>query len=140
MLAVVKKPHIELSINGEGADEVLSWLAKKFDITVFSGEDESIPIEETDFWREMNANRVGNLLHAARLKHGFTQKQLAEKSGIKQNMISDYEKGRRRLTKQMAVKFAEILKINPARLHDTGADCGDDAVDDSAAIQKAAVA
>ena len=85
----------------------------------FSSEHESIPVEETDFWREMNANRVGNLLNAARLKQGMTQKQLAEKSRIKQNMISDYEKGRRRLTKQMASKFAEILKISPARLHVT---------------------
>jgi transcriptional regulator with XRE-family HTH domain len=48
---------------------------------------------------------------------GLTQKQLAEKADIKQNMISDYEKGRRRLTKQMAAKFAVILEIKPARLH-----------------------
>ena len=119
MLAVVKKPHIELSLNGKGAGEVLAWLARKFDVSVLSSEHESIPVEETDFWREMNANRVGNLLNAARLKQGMTQKQLAEKSRIKQNMIRDYEKGRRRLTKQMASKFAEILKISPARLHVT---------------------
>ena len=121
MLAVVKKPRIELSINGEGADEVLAWLAKKFDIAVIEDKDESIPIEGTDFWREMNANRVGNLLQAARLKNGLTQRQLAEKSGIKQNMVSDYEKGRRRLTKQMAAKFAEILEISPARLQEATA-------------------
>ena len=120
MLAVVKKPHIELSLNGKGSGEVLAWLARKFDIAVLSGEDDSIPVDETDFWREMNANRVGNLLNAARLKQGLTQKQLAEKSNVKQNMISDYEKGRRRLTKQMAAKFAEILEINPARLRDAG--------------------
>ena len=114
MLAVVKKPRIELSLNGEGANEALAWLAKKFDITVI--EEESVPIEETDFWREMNVNRVGNLLHAARLKRGWTQKQLAEESGIKQNMVSDYEKGRRRLTKQMAAKFADIFVISPNRL------------------------
>ena len=123
MLAVVKKPHIEISLNGEGMEEALAWLAKKFDIAVLSNEsdeNESISVEETDFWREMNANRVGNLLAAARLKRGLTQKQLAEKSGIKQNMISDYEKGRRRLTKQMAMKFTEILEISPDRLHITG--------------------
>jgi hypothetical protein len=31
-------------------------------------------------------------------------------------MISDYEKGRRRLTNQMAAKFAGILKILPTQL------------------------
>jgi ribosome-binding protein aMBF1 (putative translation factor) len=116
MLAVVKKPRIELSLNGEGAREALSWLSKKFKVTVINPEVESVPIEDTDFWKEMQNNRVGNLLAAARLKMGLTQKQLAEKAGIKQNMISDYEKGRRRLTKQMASKFAVILSIKTVRL------------------------
>jgi ribosome-binding protein aMBF1 (putative translation factor) len=116
MLAVVKKPRIELSLNGEGAKEALSWLSKKFKITVIDPEEESIRIEDTDFWQEMQTNRVGNLLAAARLKKGLTQKQLADKASIKQNMISDYEKGRRRLTKQMASKFALILEIKPAKL------------------------
>lgn len=116
MLVVVKKPRIELSLNGEGAGEALAWLSKKFQVTVISPDEDSLPIEETDFWKEMQANRIGNLLAAARLKMGITQKQLAEKSGVRQNMISDYEKGRRRLTKQMAVKFAGVLKITPARL------------------------
>jgi ribosome-binding protein aMBF1 (putative translation factor) len=81
-------------------------------------EDESALVEETDFWREMNSNRVGNLLAGARLKNRLTQKQLAEKAGLKQNMVSDYEKGRRRLTKQMAAKFAEIPGISSDRLCD----------------------
>jgi hypothetical protein len=38
------------------------------------------------------------------------------KAGIKQNMISDYEKGRRRLTKKMASRFADILKVKSSRL------------------------
>jgi len=117
MLAVVKKPRIEMSLSGEGAREALSWLSKKFKITVIAREEDSVAIEDTDFWKEMQTNRVGNLLAAARLKAGLTQKRLAEKAGIKQNMVSDYEKGRRRLTKAMASKFALILKIKPARLH-----------------------
>ncbi|MDR1727902.1 MAG: helix-turn-helix domain-containing protein [Acidobacteriota bacterium] len=121
MLAVVKKPRIELSLNGEGAAEALAWLAKKFDVAVVEDEDRSVPVEETDFWREMNANRVGNLLQAARLKKGVTQKQLAESAGIKQNMVSDYEKGRRRLTRPMAAKLAGILGVSPARLYEEGA-------------------
>jgi ribosome-binding protein aMBF1 (putative translation factor) len=115
MLAVVKKPHIELSLNGDGAKEALSWLSKKFKIHIIDSKEGSVSIEETDFWKEMQDNRVGNLLAAARLKAGITQKQLAEKAGVRQNMISDYEKGRRRLTKQMAFKFAGILGMKPDR-------------------------
>jgi len=36
---------------------------------------------------------MGNLLSAARLKVGLLQSQLAEKLGIRQNMVSDYERG-----------------------------------------------
>ena len=59
MLALVKKPHIELSIHGENVDELLNWIKKKYDVAVLSVDkaDESIPVVETDFWREMEKNR-----------------------------------------------------------------------------------
>jgi ribosome-binding protein aMBF1 (putative translation factor) len=116
MLAVVKTPHIELSINGEGSKEALDWLARKFRVQVISGEDKKITIEETSFYREMEVNRSGNLLEAARLKAEFSQKQLADAVGIRQTMISEYENGRRRITKAMAERFAKELKIKPERL------------------------
>jgi hypothetical protein len=40
--------------------------------------DKPIPIEETDFYNEMELNRGGNLLEAARLKAELSQRQLAE--------------------------------------------------------------
>jgi hypothetical protein len=80
----VKVPHIEISLNGEGANEALEWLSRKFKVTVITSENEEapIPIEETDFWKEMQSNRVGNLLEATRIKLGMTQKQAAESVGI----------------------------------------------------------
>lgn len=76
----------------------------------------STAIEETDFWKEMNANRVGNMLAAARLKAGLTQTQLAAKLNIRQNMISDYERGTRRLSPDMAKRLAGALGIAVERL------------------------
>ena len=112
MLAVVKKPHIELSINGEGTKEAVEWLSRKFRLTVISGSepDDKINIEETDFYKEMELNRGGNLLEAARLKAELSQKQLAEAVGIRQNMVSEFENGRRKITKNMAERFSEVLK------------------------------
>ncbi|MCF8076293.1 MAG: helix-turn-helix domain-containing protein [Desulfotignum sp.] len=77
---------------------------------------ESIAIEETDFWQEMQSNRIGNLLAGARLKANLTQARLAEKHGIRQNMISDYERGKRRLSPEMAARIAEILDIKADRI------------------------
>jgi ribosome-binding protein aMBF1 (putative translation factor) len=118
MLALVKKPHIELSIQGDRAEELVAWIRKKYDLSVLSTEDgeDSLPVEETEFWKQMDRNRVGNLLAGARLKAGLTQGQLAKKLGVRQNMVSDYERGRRTLSPAMAARFSEVLHIKESHL------------------------
>jgi ribosome-binding protein aMBF1 (putative translation factor) len=117
MLAVVKKPRIELSIQGENTDELIDWISKKFEVSILTNEhSDSIPIEDTDFWKEMQSNRIGNLLAGARLKAGMTQIELAKKLGISQNMISDYERGKRRISNSMAKRLAKFLNIKTERL------------------------
>ena len=64
----------------------------------------------------MEKNRVGNLLAGARLKAGLTQAQLAEELGIRQNMISDYERGRRTYSDAMAKRLSKALKVKEERL------------------------
>ncbi len=69
MLAVVKKPRIEISLQGENVEELIEWISKKFEVSILTSDrSDSVPIEETDFWKEMQSNRVGNLLAGARLK------------------------------------------------------------------------
>ena len=117
MLAVVKKPRIEISLHGEHVDELIEWISKKFEVRILTSENsDSIAIEETDFWKEMQSNRIGNLLSAARLKANLSQAQLAEKLGIRQNMVSDYERGKRRLSPSMAKRIAKILHIKVDRI------------------------
>lgn len=118
MLALVKKPHIEISIQGEHAAELLDWIRKKYEVAVLAEEsgDEPVPIESTAYWKEMEKNRVGNLLAGARLKAGLTQAQLAEKLGIRQNMVSDYERGRRTYSDAMARRLSKTLKVHEDRL------------------------
>jgi len=117
MLALVKKPRIEISLQGENVGELIQWISKKYEVSILaSDQDESVAVEETDFWQEMQSNRIGNLLSAARLKANFSQSKLAEKLGIRQNMISDYERGKRRLTPDMAKRIAKTLKIKVERI------------------------
>ena len=117
MLALVKKPRIEISLQGEHVNELIDWISKKYEVNILSLTDpESVAIEETDFWKEMQSNRIGNLLSAARLKANLSQSQLADKLGIRQNMISDYERGKRRLTPAMAKRIAEKLNIKVDRI------------------------
>ncbi len=118
MLALVKKPHIELSIQGDQVEELVAWIRKKYELSVLSTEDVevSVPVEETEFWRQMGRNRVGNLLAGARLKAGLTQGQLAKKLGIRQNMVSDYERGRRSISPAMVARFSDVLHIKKSHL------------------------
>jgi len=122
MLALVKKPHIELSIQGERVEELVAWIRKKYELSVLSTEDggDTIPVEETEFWKQMDKNRVGNLLAGARLKAGLTQGQLAKKLGIRQNMVSDYERGRRSLSPGMAARFSDVLHVKDSHLKGAG--------------------
>jgi ribosome-binding protein aMBF1 (putative translation factor) len=113
----VKKPRIEISLHGEQVDELIEWIKKKFEVSILTFDmSDSLAIEETDFWKEMQSNRVGNLLSAARLKANLSQAQLAAKLNVRQNMISDYERGKRRLTPAMAKRIAEILNIKVERI------------------------
>lgn len=117
MLALVKKPRIEISLQGENVDELIEWISKKFEVSILTSDhSDSIAVEDTDFWKEMQSNRIGKLLAGARLKANLSQSQLAEKLGIRQNMISDYERGKRRLSPSMAKRIAKILHIKVDRL------------------------
>ncbi len=117
MLALVKKPLIEISLQGENVDELIEWISKKYEVSILTSDTaESVAIEDTDFWKEMQSNRVGNLLSAARLKAHLSQSQLAEKLSIRQNMISDYERGKRRLSTDMAKRIAQVLNIKVDRI------------------------
>ncbi len=118
MLALVKKPHIELSMHGEHVDELVVWIKKRYDIEVLADEpeDEFVSIESTEYWKEMEKNRIGNLLAGARLKAGLTQAKLADKLGIRQNMVSDYEHGHRTYSDAMAIRLSKVLKVKEEHL------------------------
>ena len=118
MLALVKTPHTELSINGKGSAAVLACLQERFDVRILepTEEGDGMPVEETEFWREMEKNRAGNLLAGARLKAELTQAQLAEQMSIRQSMVSDYERGKRSITPEMARRFSQALGINENHL------------------------
>jgi len=118
MLALVKTPHIELSVHGEHVAELIAWIKKKYDITVLADEpdDEFVSIESTEYWKELEKNRIGNLLAGARLKAGLTQAQLAKILGVRQNMISDYERGHRKYSDVMAKRLSKTLKVKETHL------------------------
>ena len=116
MLAVVRTPHTEIALHGDGAEAVLEWLKRKFPVELADvpreDDDELVDIDQTE-WGKRMAKRV---LAGYRLKAGLTQKRLAELSGIRQTVISEYENGKRVLTMAAAKKLAPHLDVDPGRL------------------------
>jgi transcriptional regulator with XRE-family HTH domain len=54
----------------------------------------------------------GERLARIRKERGFTQKELAEKTGLIQTLVSDYERGKLRLNAGMIVRFATALEVS----------------------------
>lgn len=62
--------------------------------------------------RELIAAR----LKEARLASGLSQEQAAEKIGLKRPAISEIESGKRKVTAEEIIQFAEMYKVNKAWL------------------------
>jgi len=63
MLALVKKPHIEMSLHGEHVAEIVDWIRKKYEVAILSEEpeEEFVSIESTEYWKEMEKKPRGQL-------------------------------------------------------------------------------
>jgi len=51
-----------------------------------------------------------------RWKNQLTQKKLSEQTGISQSLISDYETGRKKPSKESFLKICEALKISKVKI------------------------
>jgi transcriptional regulator with XRE-family HTH domain len=61
---------------------------------------------------EFSSEAIGRRLAKIRKSRGLTQIQLAERIGINQYQISDYETGRLHLADEMIIRFAKALETS----------------------------
>lgn len=61
---------------------------------------------------KLGSESFGERLAIFRKQKGLTQTELAEKVGITQPLISDYERGRLQMSADIAVRFALALKVS----------------------------
>lgn len=54
---------------------------------------------------------LGKRLAQLRKMHGYSQQELADRVGAVQVVISDYERGKLRLSAEMALRFASALDV-----------------------------
>src|SRR6516225_4332183 len=61
---------------------------------------------------DFDKETLGQRLARIRKERGLTQKDVAERTGLIQTLVSDYERGRLRLAADMIVRFAIALEIS----------------------------
>jgi len=59
---------------------------------------------------------LGERLARIRKEKGLTQKDIADRTGLTQVLVSDYERDRLRLTAEMAVRFVEAIGVGTEEL------------------------
>jgi transcriptional regulator with XRE-family HTH domain len=65
---------------------------------------------------------LGRRLASIRKEQGYTQAELAERIGIIQALVSDYERDKLRLNAEMLVRFAQALNVSADEILGISAD------------------
>lgn len=94
--------------------EKLSMLACIFDVSIDFLLSEYLEISKESYLnlKEEKKNLFSVRLKELRLQHGFSQEELAEKIGIKQNTYSDWENGKCKPNYEKLEKIADFLGVS----------------------------
>jgi DNA-binding XRE family transcriptional regulator len=116
MLAVVKKPHIEINAD-KIPENLLKFLTDNYEkVEIINNDDDLVDITETAWYRERaNKSTPGQVLKRYRKRNGMSQTELGEKLGIAKQNVSAMERGVRGISKAMAHELAEIFQVSPGR-------------------------
>ena len=98
----------------------LRELAKGLDLVDLSEEaqpmrEEQVNVPLDQVFPELAENRAGMAVRGFRSREGYTQKQLAELTGISQHHISNIENGKCPIGKERAKKLASVLNCDYRR-------------------------
>ena len=74
------------------------------------------PRTKTPRPRETETETIGQRLARIRRERGLTQVELAEKLGVAQPVVSDYERGELRLHGELIIKLTGILGVSAEEL------------------------
>ena len=94
--------------------EKLSMLACIFDVSIDYLLSENLEISKESYLKlkEEKKNLFSVRLKELRLQHGFSQEELAEKIGIKQNSYSDWENGKCKPNYEKLEKIADFFGVS----------------------------
>ncbi|PJZ82978.1 hypothetical protein CH366_19125 [Leptospira harrisiae] len=117
MQAVVKTHHIKITIEAEHIPtKLMNFLKKEFGKSLKVSKDnldeeDTLEVKKTKWYKEIkNQITPGDNLKIYRLNKGFSQGKLAKLLGILPSNISEMERGKRGISKDIAKKLSVILE------------------------------
>jgi DNA-binding XRE family transcriptional regulator len=116
MQAVVKTPHIEVSIKGMIPQKLISLLKEEYgeEVKVIDNDDDQlINVFETPWYKNIKeALTPGEVMRIYRENRAMTQTSLGElMGGIPRQHISNMENGKRPISLNTAKKLAKLFNI-----------------------------
>ena len=120
MQAVVKTPHIDITIRGNIPEKLLSVLKKEYGRKVRivdDSENTMLRAVDTDWYKKTKASiQPGENMKLYRELHKMTQAQLGEKlGGLPRQHISNMERGMRAISLATAKKLSAFFKVSVER-------------------------
>jgi len=120
MLAVVKTRHISVQIKGDIPPKLLDVLRGEYGERVHlvdESDDQLMDVFKTDWYKRTKARLTpGKNLRIYRQNMKMTQAVLGKKlGGLPKQYISNMENGIRPISKNMALKLADIFEVSVAK-------------------------
>ena len=114
MLARVKMHHIDIKMEGDIPQKVLSVLKEVYGKKVMISDDEYVDIEDTNWYKKMNKEmKPGDYMRIYRQNQKMTQTKLGmELGGISKQNISHMERGTQGISKEIAKKLAKLFNVS----------------------------
>ena len=114
MLAVVKTPHIEITINGTVDNPLRLFLKKQYGskFKIINEKNELTDTTKSDWYKQIKLTSTpGKKIRIYRLNHNMTQEALGKALGkFKRHHISEMESGKRGISKETAIKLSKLFK------------------------------
>jgi ribosome-binding protein aMBF1 (putative translation factor) len=112
MSAVVKTHPISIRFKARTPIRVIHSIRKQFSNYIL--DDEYVDWFKTDLHKEIASSmKPGDYLRNFREAQGVTQKDFADKIGVRVNYLSDMETGQRAISRMTAKKLAAIFNVTP---------------------------
>jgi hypothetical protein len=118
-LEATKTPPIEIRLRGDVPHKVMEEIQIRYGAWILgeTAVDDSIDLSLTEEWKGFSSRQTsGTWISGLRSAHGWTQKELGKRlGGVSTARVSDWEHGRRAVSKSFAKSLAGLFGVSADR-------------------------